>query len=221
MARLFHLPVICLSVAACARGLAPGEADFARVLFGDSLDQGRVVIQAGLGLTPPPGDPEPEASGEDPAPPPNRPPEGICTREPSPREGLQWPAGMVLWNQIFLKRDVYRSDMMAGWPRVVPLPQALLMAHELVHVWQWQNRARTDYDPATSGAETVRSRDPYWYAPEADRAFLTYGFEQQAAMIEDYVCYTMFDPRAPRRAALRTLIDPVLPLDGFDARLGR
>ena len=220
MLRLVLLPVVLFSVSACARGLAPGEADFARVLFGDTLDQGKIVVQSGVGLTPLPKDPKAETTGEAP-PPSTRPPEGICTRVPSPRDGFQWPAGMVLWNQVLLKRDFYREDMMEGWPHAVPLPQALLMAHELVHVWQWQNRDRTHYDPATSGSESVRSRDPYWYVPEADRAFLTYGFEQQAAMIEDYVCYTMFEPNAPRRAELRALIHPVLPLDDFDARLGR
>ena len=220
MLRFCLLSVALLSVSACARGLAPGEADFAEALFGDSLDQKRIVVQPGVGLTPLPKDPEPEVRGEAP-PPPDRAPQGICTRVPSPREGFQWPAGMVLWNQVLLKRDFYREDMMEGWPRAVPLPQALLMAHELVHVWQWQNRERTDYDPASSGSESVHSRDPYWYVPEAEREFLTYGFEQQAAMIEDYVCYTMFEPRAPRRAELRALIHPVLPLDAFDARLGR
>ncbi len=183
------------------------------------------MVQTGVGLTPLPKDPPPAVDDTAPPPPPRHVPEGICTRVPSPREGgFQWPAGLVLWNQVFLKRDFYREDMMEGWPpQAVPLPQALLMAHELVHVWQWQNRARTDYDPASSGSESVRSLDPYWYVPEADRAFLTYGFEQQAAMIEDYVCYTMFAPphAPPRRAELRALINPVLPLDSFDARLGR
>ena len=212
--------MLCLAASGCARGLAPAEAAFAEALFGDSLDQGQIVVQAGVGLTPLPR-PAPAPAVQDPPPPPGKLPEGVCERVPSPRQGFQWPAGMVIWNQVFLRRDFYRADMLERWPEAVPMPHALLMAHELVHVWQWQNRARTRYDPATSGAESVRSRDPYWYVPDADREFLTYGFEQQAAMIEDYVCYTMFAPKAPRRAELRALIHPVLPLDRFDLALGR
>lgn len=220
MLRLISFLCLVLSLSACARGLAPGEAAFADALFGNSLDQGRIQVQRGVGLLPLPRA-EAEAQADDSLPPPRRAPQGICDRVPSPRQGFQWPAGMVLWNQLYLRRDFYGADLMEGWPRTVPVPHVLLMAHELVHVWQWQNRDRTRYDPASSGAESVRSRDPYWYVPDADRAFLSYGFEQQAAMIEDYVCYSLFDPTAPRRAELRALIHPVLPLDAFDARLGR
>lgn len=220
MLRLFLPLAICLSASACARGLGPGEADFADALFGASLDRESIVVQAGAGLHPPPEDPLPEVAEQAP-PAPSQLPEGVCTRLPSPREGFQWPAGVVFWNRVVLKRDFYRADMFEGWPRAVPMPHALLMAHELVHVWQWQNRARTGYDPATSGSESLHSRDPYWYVPEGNREFLTFGYEQQAAMIEDYVCYTMFEPQAARRAELRALIDPVLPLEDFDNRLGR
>ncbi len=216
--RAFRLCLVTLvALTGCARGLAPDEQAFATALFGDSLDVQPIVVQAGLGLTPLPS---PEPIDPD-APPARALPEGVCDRVPSPRQGFQLPAGAVLWNQVFLKRDFYRADMMQGWPRAVPVPHVLLMTHELVHVWQWQNRSRTDYDPATSGGESVASLDPYFYTPDADRAFLAYGFEQQAAMIEDYVCYTLFDPTSPRRKDLFDLINPVLPLDRFNAQLGR
>ncbi|MCI2399374.1 hypothetical protein [Aliiroseovarius subalbicans] len=206
-------------VAGCARGLAPGEEDFAKALFGDSLNTDRIIVQAGIGVVPLPRDKTPNVDAD--APPPRKPPKGMCKRVPSPRLGWQYPAGFVLWNEVYLKSDFYRSDMMEGWPNSVLLPHALLMAHELVHVWQWQNRARTDYTPSTSGAESVGNRDPYFYEADPTRTFLSYGFEQQAAMIEDYVCYRLFEPNAPRRRELYELINPVLPLGNFEAALAR
>jgi hypothetical protein len=53
------------------------------------------------------------------------------------------------------------------------------LAHELVHVWQYQALKR-------SGIELLFSR-VYGYRLDPARAFCDYGFEQQAAIVEDYV----------------------------------
>ena len=53
------------------------------------------------------------------------------------------------------------------------------LAHELVHVWQYQALRR-------SGIEILLSR-VYRYRLDPARAFLDYGYEQQAAIVEDYV----------------------------------
>lgn len=53
------------------------------------------------------------------------------------------------------------------------------LAHELVHVWQYKALRR-------SGIELLASR-LYRYRLEPHRAFLSYGYEQQAAIVEDYV----------------------------------
>ena len=53
------------------------------------------------------------------------------------------------------------------------------LAHELVHVWQYQALKRT-------GIELLLSR-VYRYRLDAARDFLSYGYEQQAAIVEDYV----------------------------------
>lgn len=53
------------------------------------------------------------------------------------------------------------------------------LAHELVHVWQYQALKRT-------GIELLFSR-VYRYRPDPERPFRAYGFEQQAAIVEDYV----------------------------------
>lgn len=59
-----------------------------------------------------------------------------------------------------------------------PLERAHL-AHELVHVWHYQALRR-------NGLELLLSR-VYRYRLDPARAFRDYGFEQQAAIVEDYV----------------------------------
>lgn len=51
------------------------------------------------------------------------------------------------------------------------------LAHELVHVWQYRALRRT-------GPELLASR-LYRYALDPARSFLSYGYEQQAAIVED------------------------------------
>ena len=53
------------------------------------------------------------------------------------------------------------------------------LAHELTHVWQYQALKR-------SGIELLFSR-VYRYRLDPLREFLSYGYEQQAAIVEDYV----------------------------------
>jgi hypothetical protein len=53
------------------------------------------------------------------------------------------------------------------------------LAHELVHVWQYQALKRT-------GIELLLSR-VYRYRLDPARSFRAYGYEQQAAIVEDYV----------------------------------
>ena len=61
--------------------------------------------------------------------------------------------------------------------------------------------------------------DPYYSRGQA--TFFSFGYEQQAALVEDYVCFAFANPDHPRRAELRAILSPVFPLDDFDAVLGR
>ena len=145
---------------------------------------------------------------------------GLCDRvAPTPREGP--PPGWALYNTVHFSREFYRDDVLPGWPSQILLPQALIMLHEMVHVWQWQNRAVTGYRPVKAGLESVLNMDPYFYVPEAGAGFLEYGFEQQASLLEDYFCYGLFDPENPRRAELRGILAPYFRMDRIDAVLER
>ncbi|CAL4868606.1 hypothetical protein MMA231_02894 [Asticcacaulis sp. MM231] len=70
------------------------------------------------------------------------------------------------------------------WPRLLPdvsaHPLAMsLLAHELVHVWQYENGL-------TLWRYILRERGQYHYCIDG-RAYTDYGYEQQAAMVEDWM----------------------------------
>ena len=59
----------------------------------------------------------------------------------------------------------------------------------------------------------------YWFTAARDAEFLTFGYEQQGAIVQDFVCYALFDAEDPKRDELAALLRPVLPVDGFLAAL--
>lgn len=63
------------------------------------------------------------------------------------------------------------------------------LAHELVHVWQYEALGRT-------GVEIFLHRR-YRYRFDPERSFFSYGFEQQASIVEDFV--RLSENSAPRR----------------------
>ncbi len=201
-----------LALGACARPLTEAEQRFAQDLFGPSLDTGAVTISQGLGLTPPYRTVPASLTvlnGTDKA----------CVRTPQPR-GAQPPQAFALWNRMHFDSELYSSDMARTWPKGLRFPNALILAHELTHVWQWQNRAETGYTPARAVAESWRFADPYFSGSGNGPEFYAYGYEQQAALVEDFVCFTIANPNHPRRAELRDILEPVLPVAAFEAAVG-
>ncbi len=212
IARLILALALAL-IASCSRPLTENEAGFASALFGPSLDTDRVRIAQGLGVTPPPGPPVAGYSFTR-----REVPKDACNRDkPSPRTGP--PAAFVFFERLNYHPDYYAGDSMAGWPDKIRIPHVILLAHELTHVWQWQNRERTGYHPSKAVREGIYSYDPYFYRIETDKPFLDYGFEEQGALVEDYVCFRLINPEAERFAKLRALLAPVFPLDRLDAAL--
>ncbi len=212
---IWVLPAIIIAslISGCARPLTPNERDFAQTLFGSSFDPTPVRVHVGVGLAPLPHKAPSDAGQALALPPPDwTPPNTICDRSYSPSRGWRYPAGFVLGNHVFLARKFYRPDMFKGWPESLPMGQSLLMAHELVHVWQFQNRNRTGYSTLRAGAESLGKDDPYFWPNKEKSAFLSFPFEAQAAIVEDYLCYTFLLPNHPKRAELAALITPALRL---------
>lgn len=216
------------AIAGCSRPLTTNEREVAKAVFGDSFDPDPVRVHMGIGLTPLPSRAPSDGkaarraaarAASDGATEKTSSksvrqaiPDDACDRVAVPNRGWRPPAGFALGNQLFLAREAYRPDMFAGWPVALPIGQSLLMAHEMVHVWQYQNRDITGYTPLKSGAESFRPDDPYFWADKGQSALLAFNYEAQATIIEDYLCYTFLLPDHPKRAELAALIGPILPV---------
>ena len=205
--------LICLLfLAACGRPLTPSETAYLKALQGEQIDTKRIRLVDG------------HFAGS-----------YVYTIPVRPRTTCQeriWPplekdtamevspAATVIFNTILLRKDLYKDDLMEGWPTRIDLYQAMLLAHESVHVWQWQNRDRTGYTPLKALREHSASADPYLFDPDTPRDFLSFGYEQQGSIVEEYVCCRLLDPTAPRTARLRAMIGQYMPIDGLDRALG-
>ncbi|MGR3794003.1 hypothetical protein [Vannielia sp. SX4] len=119
-------------------------------------------------------------------------------------------AGLVLFNRIYLNPDWYLEEYLEGWPDELNLPAAMFIAHEITHVWQWQNRKLTGYHPLKAAAEHRGNSDPYLFDPSSNPQFLDYPYEQQASLVEEFVCCRTLDPKGSRTARLRDLLKQVM-----------
>lgn len=127
------------------------------------------------------------------------------------------PAAITLHNKVFYTRPYYLRDFMARYPEKMDLYAAMIFAHEMTHVWQWQNRDVTGYSPLRAGGEHATQADPYLFDLSTNARFLDYGYEQQAGIVEEYLCCRALDPQAPRTARLRAMLQDAFPLS--DLRL--
>jgi hypothetical protein len=91
------------------------------------------------------------------------------------------------------------------------LHQTMRLAHEMTHVWQWQQGAVTGYHPFRAGFEHVEKDD--LYLPEIDpgKPFLAYAYEQQGVNVEEFVGCRTLDPNGARTAELHRLVSEVFP----------
>lgn len=202
--------ILLMALAACGRPLTPTETAFARTIHGDTLDAARVRLVNGA-------------------------PTRAVTfrRAPRPRTTCRErilppitdeivtskPAAVALWNRILFDRDWYLDDYMPDYPDEIGLVTAMLFAHEMVHVWQWQNRRTTGYSPLRAAFEHGGAGDPYLFDLSTEPQFSDFGFEQQGAIMEEFVCCAALDPTAARTHRLHALISQAMPVSPLpDAR---
>lgn len=187
----------------CGRPLTDTEAAFSAQLHGDTLDVTRVRLVEGALV-------------------------GSVTylRKPRPRETCREnllppakeelvtvsPAAIALFNRIFITHDWYLEDYASDYPEKLYIVEAMLLAHELTHVWQWQNRKLTGYHPLRAAAEHQQSDDPYLFDVSSSRGFLSYGYEQQGTIVEEYVCCRALAPEAARTRRLHEMLGEVFDL---------
>lgn len=198
-----------LILAACGRPLSDAETRFAAEFHGPQLDTSKIRIRQAPVLK--------LYSATYPAP-----PRDTCAQKllPPPEgptvEGS--PAATVLFNTININPDFIARDYMPAYPDAALLLASMFIAHELVHVWQWQNRDVTGYHPLKAAREHQTSPDPYLFSL-GNRDFLDFGYEQQGAIAAEYVCCAALAPTAPRTKRLETLLTPYFRLQNMTSQL--
>ncbi|MEM1237283.1 MAG: hypothetical protein AAGI10_09955 [Pseudomonadota bacterium] len=196
------LILIFLLLAACGRPLTGTETALVSDLFGPSLDPAKVRILPDAPLRSFTVNVPPR-------------PRVTCQERVVPaRTGTLkvTPAGMVAFNQLLLSENWSLEDFLPRYPEAINLYEAMFFAHEMTHVWQWQNRERTNYHPLKAATEHLRSDDPYLFDPDSVQPFLSYGYEQQASLVEEYVCCAALDPDGARTERLKQLISKEIPI---------
>lgn len=200
---------LCLALTACGRPLTGPEVAYMADLQGAGFDPTpvRIVENPFLGLIERSYPARPRTTCRERVAPP--PPGPMITG----RVG-----GMVLFNRLMV-----RPDMMVGDYTAMPdgrrhLYAEMFFAHEMTHVWQWQNRDLTGYHPWRAAREHAVMTDPYLFDEGLDRRFLDYGYEAQASLVEEYVCCRALDPSGARTARLERLIGQVMAVTPWQAR---
>ena len=199
-----HL-LMCLAallLATCGRPLTENEIRFAQTIHGDTLDYSRARFVDGA--------PTRAVTFRRPARP------RVTCRErilPPPTTDIVTakPAAVALFNRVLFDADWYLEDYLPEYPDRINLIAAMLYAHEITHIWQWQNRATTGYSPLRAAAEHQGS-DPYLFDIDGAPQFLEFGFEQQASIVEEFVCCRALAPQEARTKRLHALISQALPV---------
>jgi hypothetical protein len=202
-----------LILGGCGRPLTPSETAYLRAIQGDQLDPAKIRIVD--------GNPAGSVTYKIPVRPRTTCQERIWPPTTEARTVTVSPAATVLFNRVLLRDDIYRADFLQGWPDRIDLFDAMLFAHEATHVWQWQNRKLTGYHPIKAAREHANSKDPYLFDTETTLDFLSFGYEQQGSIVEEYVCCRLLDPEAPRTGRLRTMIGKYMPVGRLDAAIDR
>lgn len=201
--RAFALILSLFLIVSCGRPLTESERLFAVQMHGETLDAApiRFVNGALVGSVTYQRQKRPRLACRE-----------RIFPEPTSEIVTVGPAAVAIHNRIFYTKPYYLTDYLQNYPKDFDLYAAMVFAHELTHIWQWQNRARTGYTPLRAGNEHVVSEDPYLFDIATSTRFLDYGFEQQAGIVEEYVCCAALDPGAPRTQRLEALLRGAFPL---------
>lgn len=197
------LACLALSLSGCGRPLSNNEKTFINQIYGESFAESRARLHNGAPVGPVTFRRKPR-------------PRLSCRARIFPPAGNEIvktrPAAVALFNRVFFSKPFYKNDYLHGSPDSMSLYAAMLFAHEATHIWQWQNRAKTGYHPLKAAAEHSAVDDPYLFEIGTEKSFLDYPYEQQASLVEEYVCCTALDPAAPRTKRLADLLAAAFPL---------
>lgn len=198
-----RLCLVLILLAGCGRPLTETEAEFARKIQGTDLDLNRVRLVEGAPVSAVTfrRKPRPRIACRERILPPAK--DEIVTSS---------PAAVTLFNRVYFDRKWYLENYLPEYPNRIYLIESMLLAHELTHVWQWQNRERTGYSPLLAAAEHGSVDDPYLFDLDGSPDFLSYGYEQQGAIVEEYVCCRALAPDAARTKRLHAMLKGAFPV---------
>lgn len=196
--------VLLLFLASCGRPLTVNERAFAGDIMGDTLNFSAVRLHDGapvraITMT---RQARPRTTCRERILPPEKVGEVIQTK----------PAAVALWNTVMFSEDWYLDDYLPDYPDRIGLIAAMIFAHELTHIWQWQNRKTTGYTPLRALREHGGGADPYLFDLTSEPAFGDFAFEQQGSIVEEFVCCRALAPQAPRTHRLHALIAQEMPV---------
>ncbi|MCF2871960.1 hypothetical protein L0664_12850 [Octadecabacter sp. G9-8] len=195
--------LILLVLAGCGRGLTNAERALINPIMGPTFNANNArLVEAGfIGMTTRTYAARPQVTCRERI---NPPPDGptIQTRT----------AGAVAWTHVLTNPDWTLPDYADGFPNEFNLVAAMYFAHEMVHIWQWQNRGITGYSPFRGLAEHKRGVDPYLFDPQEQINFLDLGYEQQAAVVEEFICCRTIAPEGARTERLWQTLSAVMPV---------
>ncbi len=199
--------LLFLILTACGRPLTPAEKGFASRMHGDSIDTDVIRLI--------PGAPLRSVTYKR-----QKRPRLACRErilpEPTTDMVTVGPAAIALHNKVFFTDDYYLDDYLIGDPTRLYLIEAMIFSHEITHVWQWQNRRLTGYSPLRAMREHTTTDDPYLFDVDTNNRFLDYAYEQQASIVEEYVCCAALDPDAPRTKRLESMLRDTFPLQDLN-----
>ncbi len=201
--RMRKVFILLLLLAACGRGITPAERVLMGEIMGDTFDpRGARMVEAGF--------------------------IGVRTREYAVRpqvtcrERINAPpisetftartAGAVAWTHVLTNPDWTLPNYAPNYPEEFNLHAVMYFAHEMTHIWQWQNRGLTRYSPFKGAAEHRPGADPYLFDPEDEIDFLSMGYEQQAVLVEEFICCRTLAPNAARTHRLYEVLLAVMPV---------
>lgn len=196
--------LVFLLLSACGRGVTDAERTLMGPLMGDTINLNDVrMLEAGfIGMTTRTYNVRPQITcREKIAPPPSGPTVQART------------AGAVAWTHVLTNPDWTLPNYASNYPTSFNLVAAMYFAHEMTHVWQWQNTELTGYSPFRGLAEHKPGVDPYLFDPSEEIEFLDMGYEQQASLVEEFVCCRTLAPDAPRTHRLFEVLSQVMPVE--------
>jgi hypothetical protein len=197
------LLLLLLFLTACGRPLTDTERAFAFGIHGPTMNYDRVRLHDGaptraVTFT---RKPRPRTTCRELIFPPNTEDKVITSK----------PAAVALYNTVLFDEDWFLDDYLPDYPDRIGLVAAMLLSHELTHVWQWQNRKTTGYSPLRAAFEHAPGVDPYLF-DLTNRKFLDFGYEQQGSIVEELVCCRALQPQGARTQRLHALVSQVMPV---------